>query len=79
MIVELPESEIRGTGMTSSLAKLELAVALYRDRKLSLGRGAKLAGLSSPEFLRAVGRRGVTVNYDIADLEQDIATLSSLP
>ncbi|MEX1117310.1 MAG: UPF0175 family protein [Terrimicrobiaceae bacterium] len=65
--------------MTSDLAKLELAVALYRDRKVSLGRGAKLAGLPSPEFLRQVGRRGVTVNYDIADLEKDVVALSALP
>lgn len=78
MIVDLPDSEIKGTGLTSELAKVELAVALYRDRKVTLGRGASLAGLSTPAFLQEVGRRGVTVNYDIEDLEQDLATLSKL-
>lgn len=78
MIVELPDAEVRGTGLTSQWAKIEVAVGLYRERKVSLGRAARLAGLSSPEFLREAGRRGATVNYDASDLESDMAALASL-
>ncbi|MGF1655532.1 MAG: UPF0175 family protein [Verrucomicrobiales bacterium] len=78
MIVDLPDSEIEGTGLTSELAKVEISVALYRDRKLTLGRGASLAGLSTSAFLQEVGRRGVTINYDVEDLAHDLATLSEL-
>jgi hypothetical protein len=49
-IVELPDAEIRDTGLTVSLAKIEVALALYRDRKVSLGHGARIAQLVIPSW-----------------------------
>ena len=38
-----------------------LATALYRDRSLSLGRGARFSGLSIAEFIRHVSQLGIPV------------------
>jgi predicted HTH domain antitoxin len=78
MQVELPDAALEGTGMTPELAKLEVAVALYRDRKVSMGRAARLAGLPRPQFQHELGKRGVTVDYDVEDLHADLKTLKSL-
>lgn len=78
MIVELPDAEIRNTGLTADLAKIEVAVALYRDRKVSLGHGARIAHLSSPEFLQEVGRRNVAVNYDVEEFDRDLRVIQNL-
>lgn len=78
MQVELPDAVLEGTGMTPELAKLEVAVALYRDRKASMGRAARLAGMPRPLFQHELGKRGVTVDYEVEDFEQDIRTMSHI-
>jgi predicted HTH domain antitoxin len=78
MIVELPDAAIEGTGMTPELAKLEVAVGLYRDRKVSMGRAARIAGIPRPLFQRELGKRGVTVNYDVQDFEEDLLAIGKL-
>jgi predicted HTH domain antitoxin len=78
MKIDLPDAALEGTGMTPELAKLEVAVALYRDRKVSMGRAARLAGMPRPLFQRELGKRGVTVDYDVEDLHADLKTLKSL-
>lgn len=78
MQVELPDSALEGTGMTPELATLEVAVALYRDRKVSMGRAARLAGMPRPQFQHELGKRGVTVDYDVEDFEQDLKTLEKV-
>ena len=78
MQVELPDAALKGTGMTPELAKLEVAVALYRDRKVSMGRVACLVGMPRPQFQYELGKRGVTVDYDVEDFEQDLRTLGKL-
>ena len=64
--------------MTPELAKLEVAVALYRDRKVSMGRAAGIAGLPRPQFHKELARRGVTLNYDVAEFEDDLLAIQKL-
>ena len=78
MKIDLPDAALEGTGMTPELAKLEVAVALYRDRKVSMGRAARLAGIPRPLFQRELGKRGVTVDYDVEDFEDDLRAIQKL-
>jgi predicted HTH domain antitoxin len=78
MKVELPDAALEGTGMTPEIAKLEVAVALYRDRKISMGRAARIAGLQRPQFQVELGKRGVTVDYDVRDFEDDLVAIQKL-
>ncbi|MEI7730868.1 MAG: UPF0175 family protein [Verrucomicrobiota bacterium] len=52
---------------------LELAVALYREGKLSIGHAANIAGLSAPAFEVVLRQRQVPMPYTSADLEHDLA------
>jgi predicted HTH domain antitoxin len=47
MQVELPDSALTGSGLPPDLVRLEVAVALYRDRKVSIERAVTLAGMAS--------------------------------
>jgi predicted HTH domain antitoxin len=78
MIVELADAAIEGTGMTPELAKLEVAVGLYRDRKVSMGRAARIAEIPRAIFQRELGKRGVTINYDVQDFEEDLLAIGKL-
>lgn len=64
--------------MTPELVKLEVAVGLYRDRKVSMGRAARIAGVPRPIFQRELGKRGVSVNYDVQDFEDDLVAIVKL-
>jgi predicted HTH domain antitoxin len=57
--------------------RLELALALYAQGALSLGKAAELAGMSRLPFGELVGERGIPRHYDEADLAQDIAYVRS--
>lgn len=78
MQVDLLDDALEGTGLTPELAKLEVAVALYRDRKASMGKAARIAELPRPAFQRELGKRGVTIDYGVEDLQADLATLRDL-
>jgi predicted HTH domain antitoxin len=78
MQVEIPDNALTSTGLTPDQVRLEVAVALYRDRKVSMGRAARLAGLPRIPFQRELAQRGVTVDYDVAEFEEDLRNISAL-
>jgi len=66
------------TKMTEEELRSELAVHLYQRQKLSLGKAKELAGLTVWQFLQLLGSRGIPVNYDSEQFEEDVATLKRL-
>lgn len=56
--------------------KRSLAVELYREGKLSLGKAAELAGAKSKwEMLMLLSERGVPLDYTAEDAKDDLLTL----
>jgi predicted HTH domain antitoxin len=56
-----------------------LAVELYREEKLSLGKAKELAGLSTKwEMIQLLTERGVALNYSTDDWQSDLKTLDEL-
>jgi len=53
--------------------RLHLALGLFLDRRVTLGQGALVAGLSQSEFLRELGKRRIPIHYDEADALADAA------
>ena len=58
--------------------KLYLAIELYRERKISLGKASEIAGISKEEMMEVLSRKGIPINYDIDDLKEDIKRLECL-
>lgn len=56
----------------------ELALTLYAQNRLSLGKARELAGLSLWEFRQWLGLRRIEAHYDSDDLQDDIETLRTL-
>jgi len=50
MTVELPADVMESARISAEEVRLEIAVALFRVERLSLGRAAELAGLSVQTF-----------------------------
>jgi predicted HTH domain antitoxin len=65
--MRLPAPEVR------TRLQLELAISLYEQEILPLGKAAKLAGLNSWEFNDILSRRKIPMHYTEEDLAHDIA------
>jgi predicted HTH domain antitoxin len=86
--VDLPEDLLRAASVYANtyspasasreVAKL-LALELYREGLVSLGRAAELCGVSQAEFMEFAAEREVALHYTLDDLEQDRKFIESLP
>jgi predicted HTH domain antitoxin len=78
MTIEVQDEVLRGLELTQPQALLDLAVGLFTERRVTLGRSAAVARLSQLDFQKELSRRGIPLHYDVADLQADVATLAAL-
>jgi len=52
--------------------KIERALRLYRERKVTLWRAARLAGVTLREMMELAAKEGIQFQYSEKDLEEDI-------
>ena len=62
----------------SKAVRESLAVELYRDGKISLGKAAEIARISKWEMFELLAAKKVPLQYYPEDLEQDIETLKKV-
>lgn len=55
----------------------DLAIGLFVDQKITLGRAAEIAGMSQSDFMRQLGKHGVPMHYDAADFASDLETIAA--
>ena len=71
MTVELPADVMESARISAEEVRLEIAVALFRVERLSLGRAAELAGLSVQTFLEILCFRRIGVHQGVEDALED--------
>lgn len=77
-VLEIPQDVLDAARMTPAELKVELAVHLYAQGKLSIGKARELAGMSLWEFRQLLAARRIPPHYDVSDLHEDITTLRAL-
>jgi len=78
MSVTIPDDILHATRMTEDELRLEIAIMLYKQQKISSGKVRAWTGLTVIEFQHELAKRGLSVNYDVEDFQSDIKTLESL-
>ena len=78
MPVTIPDDIVRSTRMTEEELRQEIAVLLFEKEKLTLGRACQLAAMTQLQFQHLLASRQIPVHYDVAEFEEDIATLREL-
>jgi predicted HTH domain antitoxin len=80
--VEIPAELVRAAGWNIENLSAEavplLALELYREDKISLGRAAELCQMAIERFMEFSSRHNVPLHYGIQDLEEDRRTLERL-
>ena len=78
MTVLISDDIFRATRMTEDELKLEIAIMLYKEEKISSGKARAWTGLTVIEFQHELAKRGLFINYDVKDFEADVKTLQSI-
>jgi predicted HTH domain antitoxin len=69
--IDLPDN----LPLTESDLRTELAVVLFQQDHISLGKASKIAGIHVMDFQKLLGDRGICVHYDVEEFQQDIQHL----
>ncbi len=78
MNLEVPQDVLESARLSAAELKTELAIALYAQQRLSIGKARELAGMSLWEFRQLLASRRVPPHYDESDLAEDVKTLQEL-
>ena len=76
--IEIPREIVHVTRMGPQALKRELAVYLFEQGKISFGKARELAEMTVWEFQQLLGYKRIPIHYDLADYEEDLATLREL-
>ncbi len=75
--LNIPDSVVQGLripeGEIAQRLRVELAVALYAQGALSLGKAAELAEMNRMLFGELVGQRGIARHFGATELAQDVS------
>jgi predicted HTH domain antitoxin len=78
VLIDVEDEVLRGLGLTESQALLDLAIGLFTECRVTLGRAAEIARLTQSDLQRELGRREIPIHYDVEDLRADLRTLTAL-
>jgi len=76
--LEISQDILDSARLTVNDLKIELAVSLYAQNRLSVGKARELAGMSLWEFRQLLTSRRISPHYHIDDFEEDLAALREL-
>jgi predicted HTH domain antitoxin len=80
--VAIPTELVLAAGLDTNNLSAEttqlLALELYREDKVSLGRAAELCQMSVEQFMEFAARHNVPLHYGVGELEEDRRTLQQL-
>ena len=77
-VLEIPQDIFDSARLTPAELKIEMAVHLYAEERLSIGKARELAGLTLWEFRQLLASRRIPPHYNAADVDADVRSLREL-
>jgi predicted HTH domain antitoxin len=71
IILDLPDE----FALSEAGLRKELAIALFEQKRITLGAASQIAEVHQLEFQQLIASRGINVHYDVEAFEQDLASL----
>lgn len=76
--VIIPANIVEAANLNEQEMLLKVAIDLYTEGRLTLEQAGELARLDRISFQQALSGRGIAINFDISDFEEDLQTLNKL-
>jgi predicted HTH domain antitoxin len=77
MSLGIPDEFLQTAHISEADLKLEIALLLFQQEKITLGTASQFAGMNQLEFQRILGSRKIPIHYGIEDFRQDLRTLEA--
>jgi len=78
MTLTIPDEVLRSAQLSEAELKVELALALFQQDRLTLGQAADLAQMPQLDFQRLLGSRKIAIHYGFEQLEQDLRRVGAI-
>ena len=76
--LEIPIDILDSARLTVNELKIEIALSLYQQGRLSQGKARELADMALWEFRQLLASRRISPHYDEDDFQEDVAVLNQL-
>jgi predicted HTH domain antitoxin len=73
--IELPDDIVQSAHLTEAELLREIAIVLFQQERITLGRASLLCGMDQIEFQKLLASRGISIHYDIEDYEADLKSI----
>lgn len=75
MSLTISDEILNSSRMTASELLVEIAIMLFQQERVSLGKASKIAEMNYVEFQQLLAQRNISIHYDVEEFEEDIKTL----
>ena len=75
MSLVISDDIIRASGMSEAEFMTEIAIMLFEQEKVSIGKASRITSMNQIEFQRVLASRNICIHYDVADFQQDLKHL----
>ena len=76
--IHITQEILDSARLTIPEVQQELAIWLYSQGRLGIGKARELAGMSLWEFRQLLAARKISPHYGVEELEEDVKTLRDL-
>jgi predicted HTH domain antitoxin len=77
MSIIISDEVLQATQMSEAELLTEIAVMLFQKEKFTLGQASRFAKMNQLQFQRLLASRQIPLHYDIAELREDVKSLSA--
>ena len=78
MSVVINDTILEAANISAGELVQEIALLLFKQNRLTLGRASELARMDQLSFMQLLGSRNIPIHYDEQDFEADLVTLRTL-
>lgn len=78
MSVTISDEIIEAAGMSETEFLREIAIMLFRQKKISLGKASHIAQMNQLQFLRLLGSRRIPIHYGVKEFREDLKTIAEM-
>lgn len=77
MSLIIPDEFLQTAQISETALKLEIAILLFQQEKITLGTASQFAEMNQLEFQRILGSRQIPNHYGVEEFRQDLRTLEA--
>jgi predicted HTH domain antitoxin len=77
MSLVIPDELLQTAHISEADLKLEIAILLLQQQKITVGAASQFVGINQQEFQQVLGSRKTSILYGVEDFQQDLRTLEA--